>query len=79
MLFEGGYCYKWQAVYSEALLHSGTISTRLCTARQLRPYPIESENYVNYIATMQKIGATDETSPIVPSAVNEIVREFNPT
>ncbi|KAL8439026.1 hypothetical protein Efla_002435 [Eimeria flavescens] len=47
MLSDSDHCYKWQAVYSDAEFHDESVAIRLCTARQIRPYPAANEAYCN--------------------------------
>ncbi|KAL8431194.1 hypothetical protein Efla_000139 [Eimeria flavescens] len=75
MLSNSDYCYKWQAVYSDAELHDESVAIRLCTARQIRPYPAANEAYCNYVAAIQKLPEQAEPHAI-PPAVMSILQDF---
>ncbi|KAL8428441.1 hypothetical protein Efla_003257 [Eimeria flavescens] len=49
MLSGSDHCYKWEAVYSDAEFHPESVAIRLCTARQIGPYPAANEAYCNYV------------------------------
>ncbi|KAL8439231.1 hypothetical protein Efla_001315 [Eimeria flavescens] len=66
MLSDSDHCYKWRAVYSDAEFHDASVAIRLCTARQIRPYPAESEAYCNYVSTIQKLEEEAQPQAIPP-------------
>lgn len=76
MLFDDEHCYKWQATYSDAEFQDGGLAIRLCSARQLRAFPTENENYINYVATVAKVDP-EESAGVQPSpAVLSILQDF---
>ncbi|KAL8426274.1 hypothetical protein Efla_007860 [Eimeria flavescens] len=71
MLSDSDHCYKWEAGCSDAGFHDDSVAIRLCTARQIRPYPATNEAYCNYLSTIQNL--PEEAQPLaIPLAVLSI-------
>ena len=67
--------YIWKAKYSDVDHQADDISVRLCTARQVRTYPPESDDHANYIFTISCTSA-NKPSPPLPPAVQQLLEDF---
>ncbi|KAL8444796.1 hypothetical protein Emed_006052 [Eimeria media] len=76
LLSDSAHCYKWEAVYSDAEFRDDSIAIRLCTARQLRPHPPATDDYCNYVSTLQKLPDGQEPQHIPPEVVR-ILQDFS--
>ncbi|KAL8270785.1 hypothetical protein Esti_005259 [Eimeria stiedai] len=69
------HCCKWEAVYSDAEFRDDSIAIRLCTAIQLRPCRPATEDYCNYVSTVQKL--LDGLQPQdLPLAIVRVLQDF---
>ncbi|KAL8424650.1 hypothetical protein Efla_006398 [Eimeria flavescens] len=75
MLSDCDHCYKWEAVSSDAELHDGSATIRLCMVRHIRAYAAANEAYCNYVSIIQKL--PEEALPqAIPPAVWSILQDF---
>ena len=67
--------YMWKSTYSDADHQAEGLAIRLCTARQVRTYPAESENYTNYIFTISQETNGKQSAALSP-AVQALLQDF---
>ena len=67
--------YVWKSVHSDAERHTENLTIRLCTSRQVRAHPAETDSYANYIFTITQETEGESPPPFGP-AVQALLQDF---